>query len=237
MPLRNLSKVDRAIQIIMDAERSKGIKAMMGTIAAQEIMSQLVDNPKSRAYKACLKASRVLYKHCEENAMHFRILPSPEVQVAMEYFNFTNQRAIDTQNTIGVIFSELAKETSHTTIEKYSVQLQQAKRFIQDAENDLITQVVNLCKQLDPNYTNWNFFAKDQSNRTKWLNFVRSQTFKDQTAEAFLTAVYQKIQTQGCQIFTKSQIHAMIPAYVGTVRKSRIFSNKLIANVLEILYL
>lgn len=82
------------------------------------------------------------------------------------------------------------------------------------AENDLITQVVNLCKQLDPNYTNWNFFAKDQSNRTKWLNFVRSQTFKDQTAEAFLTAVYQKIQTQGCQIFTKSQIHAMMPAYV-----------------------
>ena len=216
LPLYNLRKVDKVIKLLIDAEKAKGVRAMIGTIAAQEILSHLVDVPKSRAYKACLKASRVLYKHCEENAMQFRLLPSPEVQFSMEYFRFTNQRAIDTLQTIGAIFSELAKDTSKNTINKYAVQLDQTKQFIKDAETTLINEVVNLYKMIDPNYTNWNLFANNQSMRTKWLNFVRSQSFKDQTAEAFLTAVYMRIHPQGCRIHTQAQIKQMIPAFVSS---------------------
>lgn len=216
LPLCNLEKVDKVIQLLLDAEKAHGIRAMMGSIAAQELLSHLVDSPRSRAYKACLKASRVLYRHCEENNQSFRILPSPETQVSMEYFGFTNQRAINTQQTIGVIFSELAKDTSKKTIEKYITQISQTKQFIVDAENELIYEVENLCKQIDPNYTSWNLFANDKSKRIKWLNFVRSQSFKDQTAEAFLTAVFMKIQQQGCPVFTKHQIQQMIPTFISS---------------------
>ena len=62
----------------------------------------------------------------------------------------------------------------------------------------------------------WNLFANNQSMRTKWLNFVRSQSFKDQTAEAFLTAVYMRIHPQGCRIHTQAQIKQMIPAFVSS---------------------
>ena len=216
LPLCNLEKVDKVIRLVLDAEKVHGIRAMMGSIAAQELLSHLVDSPRSRAYKACLKASRVLYRHCEENNQIFRLLPSPETQVSMEYFGFTNQRAIDTQQSIGIIFSELAKDTSKKTVEKYSTQIAQTKQFIVDAENELIYEVENLCKQIDPNYTSWNLFANDKSKRTKWLNYVRSQVFKDQTAEAFLTAVFMKIQQQGCPVFTKQQIQQMIPAFVSS---------------------
>lgn len=216
LPLCNPKKVDKAIRLVLDSERKKGIRAMIGSIAAQEVLSHLVDKPQSRAYKACLKASRVLYKHCEENATQFRFLPSPEVQFSMEYFGFTNQRAIDTLQTIGVIFSELAKDTSKIIVKKYAVQLAQIKNFIKDAEDELINGVVNLCKQIDPNYTNWDLFINDQKQRNKWLKFVRSQTFKDQTAEAFLTAVYMRIQQQGCRLYTQAQIKQMIPAFVSS---------------------
>lgn len=214
LPLCNLKKVDKAIKLLLEAEQAKGIRAMIGSIAAQEILSHLVDDPRSRAYKGCLKASRVLYKHCEDNSMQFRLLPSPEVQFSMEYFGFTNQRAIDTLQIVGIIFSELAKNTSKNTIKKYAVQLGQTKQFIKDAEATLINEVVALCKTIDPSYTNWNLFAHNQSMRTKWLSFVRSQVFKDQTAEAFLTAVYLRIQPQGCRVYTQAQIKQMIPSFI-----------------------
>ena len=214
LPLYNLKKVDKVIDLLLEAEKQKGIKAMIGPIAAQEVLSHLLDHPRSRAYKACLKASRVLYRHCEENPQQFRLLPSPEVQFSMEYFHFTDQPAIDTIQTIGVVFSELAKDTSRKTIEKYNIQITQNKQFIQTAENELIKSVELLCKQIDPSYTKWNLFANDPKKRQKWLNFVRSPQFNDQTAEAFLTAVYLRIQTLGCVPYTQQQIQQMVPFFV-----------------------
>ena len=53
LPLYSLKKVDKVIKLLLDAEKTKGVRAMIGSIAAQEILSHLVDDPKSRAYKAC----------------------------------------------------------------------------------------------------------------------------------------------------------------------------------------
>ena len=111
---------------------------------------------------------------------------------------------------------ELANDTTKNTIKKYAVQLGQTKQFIKDAEATLINEVVTLCKTIDPSYTNWNLFANNQSMRKKWLNFMRSQVFEDQTAEAFLTAVYMSIQPQGCRVYTQAQIKQMIPAFVSS---------------------
>lgn len=214
LPLSNLKKVDKVINMLLEAEKQKGIKALIGPIAAQEVLSHLLDHPRSRAYKACLKASRVLYRHCEEDSQQFRLLPTPEVQFSMEYFHFNDQSAIDTLQTIGVVFSELAKNTSRKTIEKYNIQLTQNKQFIQTAENELINGVEQLCKQIDSNYTKWNLFANNPKQKQKWLNHVRSPQFKDQTAEAFLTAVYLRIQTFGCPSYTQQQIQQMVPTFV-----------------------
>lgn len=214
LPMCNLKKVDKVISMLLEAEKQKGIKALIGPIAAQEVLSHLLDHPKSRAYKACLKASRVLYRHCEENSQQFRLLPSPEVQFSMEYFHFKDQPAIDTLQTLGVIFSELAKGTSKKTIEKYKIQITQNKHFLQRAENELINRVEELFRRIDPNYTNWNLFANDPQKKQQWLNHVRSPRFNVEAAEAFLTAVYLRIKTLGCAPHTQQQIQQMVPTFV-----------------------
>jgi len=50
LPLCNLEKVDKVVQLLLDAEKAHGIRAMMGSIAAQELLSHLVDSPVSHHF-------------------------------------------------------------------------------------------------------------------------------------------------------------------------------------------
>lgn len=190
-------KLNAIVKELTRAERQRGIKAMMGSIAASELMSHLLDSAESRDYWSCLKACKVMYGHCEENKDSFRVLPSPQTQIAMEYFGKTNQLAINTQQIIGGVMGRIAKKPNGKTIEKYTSELTQIKDHIQSTELCLINEVLEMCKSIDPNYTDWHLFVGDKQKRAAYVKFCRSQSFKDQTACAMLVAVNMQLTQQG----------------------------------------
>jgi len=218
---KDLVTLDSVINCLLDAEASKGIKAMMGTISSCEILSHLLDDESTRGFKSCIKASRVLYHHCKENDSSYRLLPSPQTQIAYEYFGFQNQIAIKTQQSVGYIFSELAKDTSSATIIKYKAELEQVKKHISETEKCLIKEIQQYCKSIDPNYIDWNLFVGDKKNRNKFLSNIRSIAFDNTTALAMLLAVYQQIKSQGFHTqYTQVQVERMVKNYVSNYKTS-----------------
>ena len=195
--IKKLWKIDAIVKELTRAEKKKGIRAMMGSVAASELLSHLLDDPKSRDYRSCLKACKVMYNHCMEDKDSFRLLPSPQTQIAMEYFGKINQLAINTQQVIGRVMSQIAKKPKSKTIKKFSNELIQVKDHIQDTEQCLINEVLGMCRQIDPNYTDWHLFVGDKKKRTAYLNYIRSQAFKEQTACAMLIAVNMQLSQQG----------------------------------------
>lgn len=218
---RDTKTLDRVIQEVIRAERTKGVVAMMGTIASSEILSHLLDDISSHDFKSCLKASRVCYKHCEDVGNSYRLLPSPQTQIAMEYFGFTNQAAITTQKAVGSILSELAKSTTLKTINKYKNELQQVKKHVAETEDSLIQGILDYCRQIDPNYTDWHLFVGDKNNRRKYLQSIRSSAFDNTTALAMLYAVNLQIVQQGySKVHTSQELNAMIQTYVQSYKTS-----------------
>ena len=213
---KDMWKVDAIVNELIRAERKKGIRAMMGSIAASELLSHLQDDPKSRDYRSCLKACKVLYGHCEENKDSFRVLPSPQTQIAMEYFGKTNQLAINTQQTLGGVMSQIAKAPNVKTITKFTSELTQIKNHIQSTEQCLINEVLGMCKSIDPNYTDWHLFVGDKKKRAAYLNFCRSQSFKDQTACAMLVAVNMQLTQQGLLPNSTAVTPQMVNTFVSS---------------------
>lgn len=72
--VRDTKTLDKLILAVINAERSKNISAMMGTVSSCEVLSHLLDDVSSRDFKSCLKASRVLYKHCQEGPDSYLIM-------------------------------------------------------------------------------------------------------------------------------------------------------------------
>lgn len=215
--IRDMWKVDAIVKELKMAERKFGIRAMMGSIAASELLSHLLDDPKSRDYRSCLKACKVLYGHCEEGEDAFNLLPSPQTQIAMEYFGQNNQLAINTQQALGGVMSQVAKNPNGETISKFSSELTQVKTHIQSTEQCLINEVLGMCKQIDPSYTDWHLFVGNKKKRTAYLNFIRSQAFKEQTACAMLVAVNMQLSQQGllppAPVVTQNMINTFIGSY------------------------
>ena len=212
--IKKMWKLDAIVKELTRAERKMGIKAMMGSIAASELLSHLLDNPKSRDYRSCLKACKVMYNHCRADKDSFRLLPSPQTQIAKEYFGKIDQRAINTQQILGGVMSQIAKKPKSETITKFSNELTQVKDYIQDTEQCLINEVLGMCRQIDPNYTDWHLFVGDKKKRTAYLNFVRSQAFKDQTAYAMLIAVKMRLTQQGLMPQTIAVTKQMVNMFV-----------------------
>lgn len=166
VPIKKMWKLNAIVKELKRAERRKGIKASMGSIAASELLSHLLDDHRTRDYRSCLKACKVMYSHCEENKGLYRLLPSPQTQIAMEYFGKINQLAINTQQTLGSVMSQIAKKPNGKTVTKFSSELAQVKNHIQGTEKCLIDEVLKMCKQIDPNYTDWHLFVGDKKKRT-----------------------------------------------------------------------
>lgn len=207
-------KLDAIAKELIKAEKKKGIRAMMGSIAASELLSHLLDDSKSRDYRSCLKACKVMYNHCREDKNSFRLLPSPQTQIAKEYFGKINLSAIKTQQILGVVMSHVAKKPKSKTITKFSNELTQVKDHIKDTEQCLINEVLGMCRQIDPNYTVWHLFVGDKTKRAAYLNFIRSQTFKEQTAYAMLIAVNMQLTQQGIMPQTPAVTQQMINTFV-----------------------
>ena len=219
--VRDTRTLDKLIQALVNAERLRGISAMMGTVSACEVLSHLLDDVSSRDFKSCLKASRVLYKHCQDSPNSYRLLPSPQTQIAKEYFGFDNQVGIETQLAVGQIFSALAKSTTLKTINRLAENLAKVKKHIAETEDVLIQGIIDYCKSIDPNYTEWNLFVGDRNNRKKYLTQIRSIAFDNTTALAMLVAVHQQIVMQGYdKVPTKEETTSMINTYVQSYKTS-----------------
>lgn len=219
--VRDTKTLDKLILAVINAERSKGISAMMGTVSSCEVLSHLLDDVSSRDFKSCLKASRVLFKHCQDGYNSYRLLPSPQTQIAKEYFGFDNQIGIETQLAVGQIFSALAKSTTLKTINQFKDNLSKIKKHIVETENELIQGIISYCKSIDPNYTEWNLFVGDKKNRQKYLTEIRSIAFDNTTALAMLVAVNQQIVAQGYnKTHTGQEIALMVNTYVKSYKTS-----------------
>lgn len=190
--VNDINRLDSIIKKVIQAEKAKGVKAMMGSIVASEILSHLVDDPSDYSFQSCLKACYVLYKHCEENNQ-FRLLPSPQTQISFEYFNKSNIVSEQSQNTLGQILSEITKSPTLYTIKKYDFQLQQNKRHIKETEDVLIEEIQDFCRKIDPTYSDWKLFVNDKNNRNKYIKYINSNSFAEETAKAMLCAVYMQI--------------------------------------------
>lgn len=215
--IKDMWKVDAIVKELTRAERKMGIRAMMGSIATSELLSHLLDDPKSRDYRSCLKACKVMYGHCKVDENSFNVLPSPQTQIAKEYFGKINQLAINTQQTLGGVMSQIAKKPNGKTITKFSSELTQVKDHIQSTEQCLINEMLGMCKQIDPSYTNWHLFVGDKRKRTAYLNFIRSQAFKEQTACAMLVAVNMQLTQQGLlppkPVVTQNMVNTFVGSY------------------------
>lgn len=214
--INELWKLDAIVKEITRAEKRMGIKAMMGSIAASELLSHLLDSTQSRDYRSCIKACRVMYGHCVEDENSYSLLPSPQTQIAMEYFGKQNDLAINTQKVLGGVVSQIAKHPNVETIAKFSSELNQVKTHIQGTEQCLIDEVLGMCKAIDPNYTDWHLFVGDKKKRQAYLSFCKSQNFKDQTALAMLVAVNIQLAGQGLvsqNLVTSQMVSTFVSSY------------------------
>ena len=113
--------------------------------------------------------------------------------------------------------SQIAKKPNGETIKKFSNELSQIKNHIQSTEQCLINEVLGMCKQIDPSYTNWHLFVGDKNKRTAYLKFVGSQAFREQTAYAMLVAVNMQLTQQGLlpqtPIVTQNMVNTFISSY------------------------
>ena len=181
--------VVKDINTIIEAEAKKDIKAFMSTTVALELMYHLSDPATWNSYRSCINAAPAMYLHCKENNS-FRVLPLPEVQIAKAYFGVDNTKSISTQEAIGQIFYDLSTGDPNKVVQKHKANITKAHDFIVQAEAAIAEEVDKYLTYSDPNYKHdWNPFVNDQSNRTKYLNMIRSEDFLNTSAYCMLAAV------------------------------------------------
>lgn len=212
---KDLSDIQKGIDAMVAQEKERGYVAFMSTTVGEELLSHMKDGEDNRHFKSCLKAVQAIYRHTGD-ANSFRLVPLPETQITKELFGVDNNKSINVQKVVGNVLFNIANDPTLETINKYDSEIQQIIDYINGAENTLSYEIELMMKSIDPAYSDWTLFKDDESNRTKWLNFVRSDNFKLQTAFAFLVAVRYDLESQGIQIkeFSKDEIKKQADYYM-----------------------
>lgn len=212
---KDLGVIQQEIDAMMAQEKAKGYVAFMSTTVGEELLSHMKDGEDNRHFKSCLKAVQAIYRHTGD-ANAFRLVPLPETQIAMEFFRVNNKKSINVQKVVGNVLFNIANDPTLETIKKYDSEIQQIIDYVNGAENTLSNEIELMMNSIDPAYSDWTLFKDDESNRTKWLNFVRSDNFKLQTAFAFLVALCYDLESQGAQLKTmsKDDIKAQVDQYM-----------------------
>lgn len=197
---KEYSEVIERIKEIVDAERSKGIRAFMSTTVALELMYHLSDPNTWNSFRSCINAAPAMYLHCKENNS-FRVLPLPEVQIAKAYFGVENAKSIATQEAIGQIFYDLSTGDPQDIVKNHTANITKAHDFIVNAERAIAYEVDQFLTNSDPNYQHdWNPFVNDQSSRDKYLNMIRSDDFLDISSFSMLAAVAFYLLSTGINV-------------------------------------
>lgn len=201
------------ISQIIEKENEKGITAMMSSTVAMELIKHLHDENKSRSFKSCASACKIMYKHTGDSQC-FRMLPLPESQIAWMFFNKINKKATNTQHNIGNLLYLLSCDLEKTLCEN-SAQINQIVKFVNDAENTYIDCSNLLCKQIDPSFECWPPFQNDKKRRTEFLDYIRSDRFKQMSSEALLVAIESDLIQQGETItVSEEERQKMIASFV-----------------------
>ncbi len=229
---RNAQEVRVLMDDIRRAEARQGITAMMCSITAMELLSHLLDDEQSRNYRSCSKAVVAMYGHCGDRSVTNH-LPSPQVQIAKEYFGVENVKAIETQKSIGHLAFEFWKEPQKSTVEKYHDSFLSVKNHIAGSEQTLIDEILKLCRNIDPAYTDWNLFKDNPKSRKAYLDYVRSMRFREETALALLCAVHMQI-ADICDLRHLSlekineKVSAFIKSYESALNLRRFFFEQIL---------
>lgn len=213
---KDLCAIEKEVNAMVAQERSKGFVAHMSTTVGEELLSHMKDGESNRNYKSCLKAVQAIYRHTgDDNA--FRLAPLPETQMAMEFFGVSNNKSVNVQKVVGQVLFQIAKDPTQATIKKFDSEIQQIINYVNGTEKVLANEVENMMKKIDPHYSNWTLFKNDQSNRIKWLNYVNSDSFKLQTALAFLVTLCYDLEGQGASLrkMSKEDIKKQVDQYMA----------------------
>lgn len=206
--------VEPLMRKLLELETAKGITAMMSTFVAEEILGHLLDDESTRTYRACVKATKALYMHCGDEHQ-YRLVPSPQTQLAKEFFGIESKRFLDTQQAVALTAFEVSKDLTKENINRNEETLKKIKTHLQESEKELADGVLEMGRKIDSSYTDWNLFVGNQSMRTKYLNFIKSARFKVEISAALLSAVGINLEVEGLiSTPTQEKFHQMIQDYI-----------------------
>ncbi len=222
----DIPEIPKVIDELRRKEKSKSIAALMSTNVAMELIKHFLDKPESIHYSSCIKAACALYLHCGDSD-NFNLLPSPETQIAKEYFGVENSRAIHTQQTIGQLLYQIAIDPSNDNVNRNIDLIKQISAHVDDSSAYFVQSIKQFCLKVDPNFSDWTLFAKNKIMREQYLNYVRSEAFFIQTAASMLCAVAMDLENQGLlktppsKIEVNSQVKAYIKSYKASLELRR----------------
>lgn len=218
---RNFSEVIELMDTIKQKESEKGIKSMMCSVVAQELISHLLDNGGGSSY---LRACVALYLHTG-NSQHYDMIPLPELQIAKMIFRVDWKQKIDTQNAYGQILYLLASEKNKSNvIIKYRNEITQTRDYVLDAEANFADEIEKAFQQFDPNFKLGQLpFGSNSVLRKQFLQFIQSQQFEDETLLALLVSAYTILQTQGYALPSARKLRTFIPLLHNFYLRSMVF--------------
>lgn len=192
---RTVEEIKELLQRLREKEKKLGIKPMMCSIVAQELLSHLLDQGGGTN---CTNACIALYLHVGDRK-EFRMIPLPEVQIAKMVFDIDWKQRIQTQESIGIILSELAMTTSTSSIiDKYVTEINQIRNYVFGVENTLADSVEQLFKKYEPNFKLGDLpFGENKTLRKEFLDYIDSANFDLETIMALLFSITYVLQQQG----------------------------------------
>ena len=202
------------IKKLKEIENKKGIKKAMSTTVARELISHLKDNEDSESYKDCLFASKLLYDHCSEEDNTNYLLPLPESQNAKSFFNVENKNSIEHQKNISSLLNKISISPDSSTISNCKSTIDSVIDFLDQAEKSLIQEMQCFAKSIDPSFSDWTLFCNDSTKRRKYIDYIRNNQFKKDTATAYLTALRLDLYSQS--ISTENICNNHIKQYLET---------------------
>lgn len=215
-----IEDLEALIGRLLQLEKAHGIQAMMCSITAEEILGHLLDDEQTRTYKACIKATKAMYMHCGDEKQ-FRVVPSPQTQIALEYFGVHSTKFENTQITLGQLAYTISKDLTKANVNANILQLTKVKQHLQASEKDLADAVLQMGRNIDPAYTDWNLFKGNDSMRTKYLNYVRSEKFRVEVSAGMLCAIAINLSAEGLiSTPTPELVNNMIKSYMKSYEAS-----------------
>ena len=204
--LKTPKEVEAKVKGLIEKEARKGVKAYMSSVVAMELLNHLRDSSDSTDFKSCLNAAQALYLHTGDKDS-FSVLPLPEAQIAMEYFNTAFTRVEDSQKVLGQLLYRISQDPQESTLDKMCGELEQVSSYLSKARSIL----GNVAPMV----------AEGKTNK-EYKTFILSGEFQRETARAMLCAVCMGIrnipQEEALNIISEKMIDSYVKSHEVSLR-------------------